>query len=110
MVTEIQSCLQNKQVNFHHILREENKVADHVANFAIDRRTCTFTNFNNMETDARRLVNNDKLLCPYIKSVIFKGIGGKGRLQYIFFHKQHNYIEFEGNKTGKMLLLFQSTK
>ncbi|KAH0704871.1 hypothetical protein KY289_009947 [Solanum tuberosum] len=36
MVTEIQSCLQDKQVIFQHILREGNKLADHVANFVID--------------------------------------------------------------------------
>ena len=73
MVTEIQSCLQNKQVNFKHILREGNKLATNVANFDIDRGTCTFTSFNNMETDARTLINNDKLLCPYLRVTSLRG-------------------------------------
>jgi len=37
MVTEIRACLQEKQFTFQHILREGDKLADHMATIAIDR-------------------------------------------------------------------------
>ncbi|KAG5588398.1 hypothetical protein H5410_048832 [Solanum commersonii] len=62
-MSKIQACLQEKQFIFQHILREGNKLAHHFANIAIDKENYTFTSFNSMETEGRRIINNDKLLC-----------------------------------------------
>jgi len=67
VVEEIRTCLEGKQHIFQHILREGNQLADHLANRAIENGNCIFTEFQNMDTRGRRIVNSDKLNIPYIR-------------------------------------------
>ncbi|KAH0715838.1 hypothetical protein KY284_008743 [Solanum tuberosum] len=69
MVEEIKACMKDKQHIFQHTLREGNKLADYLANRAIDKGNCRFSDFNNMEVTGRKIINNDKLKCPYLRIV-----------------------------------------
>ncbi|KAH0777413.1 hypothetical protein KY290_008824 [Solanum tuberosum] len=69
MVEEIKACMKDKQHIFQHTLREGNKLADYLANRAIDKGNCRFSDFNSMEVTGRKIINSDKLKCPYLRIV-----------------------------------------
>lgn len=50
-----------------HILREGNSLADYIANYALDHGPLERFGFQDLDSHARRLVNSDKLQCPYIR-------------------------------------------
>jgi len=50
-----------------HIFREGNKLADHLANYALDQGVIECHSFNHLDTQGRRLVNGDKMQCPFLR-------------------------------------------
>lgn len=54
-------------------MREGNKLADYLANKAIDHGDFKYTNFNSMEVQGRKIMNSDKLKCPYLRVSPIKG-------------------------------------
>lgn len=45
-------------------MREENQLADHLTNLAIDKRDFTFTMFQQLEITGNKILNSYKLQCP----------------------------------------------
>ncbi|XP_059310222.1 uncharacterized protein LOC132061411 [Lycium ferocissimum] len=64
---EIWKLMEGKIVVVKHIFREGNKVANHLANLALDKGDLIATNFREMDSQGRKLVNNDKLEIPYLR-------------------------------------------
>ncbi|XP_059310637.1 uncharacterized protein LOC132061989 [Lycium ferocissimum] len=64
---EIWNLMEGKTVVVEHIFREGNKVADHLANLALDKGDFVATNFMEMDIQGRKLVNSDKMEILYIK-------------------------------------------
>lgn len=50
-----------------HIFREGNKLADHLANYAIDVGEIKCYGFLQLDSQGRRIVNKDKLQFPYLR-------------------------------------------
>lgn len=73
MGTEIKSCMQEIQHTYQHILREGNQLADYLSNRAVDKGDCKYNNFKCMEIYGRKIINNDKLKCPYLRVSPLKG-------------------------------------
>lgn len=48
-------------------MREGNCLADHLANYALDVGNIEANCFQELDTKGRKIVNNDKLLCPYLR-------------------------------------------
>lgn len=48
-------------------MREGNKLADCLANQELDKGNIDINSFQQLEQQVRRLVNMDKLQCPYIR-------------------------------------------
>lgn len=48
-------------------MMEGKQLADYIANYALDKDNCIFTEFNGMETKERKIINNNKLNRPYIR-------------------------------------------
>ncbi|KAG5608166.1 hypothetical protein H5410_019447 [Solanum commersonii] len=42
-------------------------------NIAIDKGNCSYIEFNSLEIEGRRIINSDKLLCPYLRVSPTKG-------------------------------------
>lgn len=55
----------NKKVT--HIYREGNKLADHLANYALDSGNIKCYGYWQLDTRGRRIVNDDSLQCPYLR-------------------------------------------
>ncbi|KAH0665565.1 hypothetical protein KY285_026771 [Solanum tuberosum] len=66
-VEEIKFCLIGKDHKFEHIMREGNQLADYLANRAIDQGNCNFIEFGGMDIKGRKIINSDKLNCPYVR-------------------------------------------
>lgn len=64
---EIWRLMQGRPVVIKHILREGNKLADHLANLALGKGTLCGSNFQEMEPQGRRIINSDKLKMPYLR-------------------------------------------
>ncbi|XP_060190463.1 uncharacterized protein LOC132619636 [Lycium barbarum] len=67
MMEEIWQLVEGKTIVVNHIYREGNKVADHLANLALDSGNFVANNFMEMDTHGRKLVNSDKLEEPYMR-------------------------------------------
>lgn len=65
--------LADKPHKFQHIMREGNRVVNYLANTTINKETNIFVNFNSIESTDRRLINSDKLQCPYLRVSPNKG-------------------------------------
>lgn len=50
-----------------HVLREGNKSADYLANVAQEIEVVIVNNFQELEPQGRRIVNNDKMCTPYLR-------------------------------------------
>lgn len=55
-----------------HIFREGNKLADHLANYALDHGNIECQEFWHLDIQGRRLVNEDKLQCQYFRVKVSK--------------------------------------
>ncbi|MCE3216498.1 hypothetical protein HAX54_006712, partial [Datura stramonium] len=43
-----------------------NQLADHLANNALDHGDIAVHSFNELDTQGRKIINSDKLQCPYL--------------------------------------------
>lgn len=50
-----------------HIMREGNCLADHLANYTLDKGDIEAHSFAELDVQGRRIVNSDKLQCPYLR-------------------------------------------
>ncbi|KAG5592848.1 hypothetical protein H5410_043362 [Solanum commersonii] len=50
-----------------------NQLANYLANIAIDKGNCCYTDFHSMEAAGRRIINSDKLRGPYLRVSPAKG-------------------------------------
>lgn len=66
-IEEIKKLLIMCNGEITHIYREGNKLADHLANYALDVGNIVCHDFHQLDTHGRRLVNVDKLLCPNLR-------------------------------------------
>lgn len=66
-VEDIKELMATCEVKISHIMREGNKLADHLANYALDFAPIEAHSFGGLDTQRRRIVNSDKLLCPYLR-------------------------------------------
>lgn len=57
-------------VTVSHTFREDNRLVDHMANYALDVGPVECHSFEDLDTQGRRLVNSDKLQCPYIRASV----------------------------------------
>ncbi|XP_019232503.1 PREDICTED: uncharacterized protein LOC109213197 [Nicotiana attenuata] len=66
-VEEIKELLTKANVSVAHTLREGNKLADHLANYALDFGDIEAQEFWELDIQGRRIVNDDKSQCPYLR-------------------------------------------
>lgn len=66
-IADIKKILEHCRGEITHIFREGNKLADHLANYALDVGNLECNDFQHLDTHGRRLVNVDKLLCPNLR-------------------------------------------
>ncbi|XP_070031884.1 uncharacterized protein [Nicotiana tomentosiformis] len=66
-VEEIKYLMARSNVTVARTLREGNKLADPLANYALDIRRIECHSFGELDIQGRRLVNNDKMQCPYLR-------------------------------------------
>lgn len=59
-------------IRISHILREDNSLADHLANHALDNGDIEAHGFAQLDSLARRIVNLDKLQYPYLRVKVAK--------------------------------------
>ncbi|XP_075082707.1 uncharacterized protein LOC142166891 [Nicotiana tabacum] len=72
-VEEIGRLLERCTCKVSHIYREGNKLADHLANYAIENGTFESHGYRLLDTQGRRIVNGDKLQCPYLRVKVARG-------------------------------------
>nr|XP_016504579.1 PREDICTED: uncharacterized protein LOC107822538 [Nicotiana tabacum] len=63
LVEEIMDLMKRANVKISHTLREGNKLADHIANYALDNGMFECYGFEDLDVQGRKLVNSDKLQC-----------------------------------------------
>lgn len=56
-----------ERCNVSHIMREGNKLADYLANHALDNGFIEVNTFDQLDAQGRRIVNSDKSQCPYLR-------------------------------------------
>ncbi|XP_070045190.1 uncharacterized protein [Nicotiana tomentosiformis] len=66
-VEEIKELIARCNVTVAHTLRERNSLADHLANYALEFGSIEAHCFWELDIQGRRIVNNDKLQCPYLR-------------------------------------------
>lgn len=66
-VEDINVLMATCEVKVSHIMREGNKLADHLANYGLDFGHMEAHGFGGLDTQGRRIVNSDKLQCPYLR-------------------------------------------
>ncbi|XP_070056988.1 uncharacterized protein [Nicotiana tomentosiformis] len=66
-VEEIKELMARSNVTVAHTLREGNSLADQLANYALDVGSIEAHNFWELDIKGRRIVNSDKLQCPYLR-------------------------------------------
>nr|XP_009786710.1 PREDICTED: uncharacterized protein LOC104234773 [Nicotiana sylvestris] len=66
-VEEMMQLMNGGNYTVTHIHREGNKLADHLANYALDHGEIKCQQFWHLDTQGRRLVNEDKLQCPNLR-------------------------------------------
>lgn len=64
---EIKELMATCNVTVAHTLREGNSLADHLANYALDIGPIECHCCGDLDVQGRRLVNNDKMQCPYLR-------------------------------------------
>lgn len=71
-VEEIRTLLDLCSGRVLHTFREGNKLADHLENHALDVGDIECHGFHHLVTVGRRIVNVDKLQCPYLRVKVAK--------------------------------------
>ncbi|XP_019241572.1 PREDICTED: uncharacterized protein LOC109221549 [Nicotiana attenuata] len=66
-VEEINQLMEGTNCEVSHIFREGNKLADHLANYALDFGDIECHEFGELDSFGRRIVNEDKLQCPHLR-------------------------------------------
>ncbi|XP_070029656.1 uncharacterized protein [Nicotiana sylvestris] len=66
-VEEILRLKEQSIIKVTHIFREGNTLADHLANYALDEGNTECHGFWDMDSKGRRIINEDKMQCPYIR-------------------------------------------
>nr|XP_009761667.1 PREDICTED: uncharacterized protein LOC104213819 [Nicotiana sylvestris] len=66
-VEEILRLNEQSTINVTHIFREGNTLADHLANYALDEGNIECHGFWDLDSKGRRIINEDKMQCPYIR-------------------------------------------
>ncbi|XP_070029963.1 uncharacterized protein [Nicotiana sylvestris] len=66
-VEEMMQLMNGGNYTVTHIHREGNKLADHLANYALDHGEIECQQFWHLDAQGRRLVNEDKLQCPNLR-------------------------------------------
>lgn len=59
-------------VKVSHIFREGNKLADHLANYALDVENIECQDFWQLDSQGISIVNEDKMQCPYLRVKVAK--------------------------------------
>ncbi|XP_060195442.1 uncharacterized protein LOC132624727 [Lycium barbarum] len=72
-VEEVEEYKRDLDVIFNHTLREANKLADALANFALDEGPLQYYLFEELNLQMRRILNSDKSLCYRTKQ--YRGSG-----------------------------------
>ncbi|XP_059295437.1 uncharacterized protein LOC132048767 [Lycium ferocissimum] len=67
VVEELLEIIDNAEVEVLHIMREGNQLADHLDNVALDFGEVTANGFAELDTKGRKILNSDKLICPYLR-------------------------------------------
>nr|XP_016509454.1 PREDICTED: uncharacterized protein LOC107826922 [Nicotiana tabacum] len=66
-VEEMMQLMNGGNSTVTHIHREGNKLADHLANYALDNGEIEYQQFWHLDAQGRRFVNEDKLQCPNLR-------------------------------------------
>ncbi|XP_060202654.1 uncharacterized protein LOC132631071 [Lycium barbarum] len=66
-VEELLDIMNHAEVQVLHIMREGNQLADHLANYALDHGEVEVNSFAELESKGRKILNSDKLQCPYLR-------------------------------------------
>ncbi|XP_075108964.1 uncharacterized protein LOC142180789 [Nicotiana tabacum] len=66
-VEEMMQLMNEGNYTVTHILKEGNKLIDHLANYALDHGEIECQQFWHLDAQGRRLVNKDKLQCPSLR-------------------------------------------
>lgn len=66
-VEEIRALILACNATISHIFQEGNKLADHLAKYALDVGDIECHSFADLDSVGRRIVNDDKLQCPYLR-------------------------------------------
>lgn len=69
---EIMKLKEGLNFKVSHIFREGNKLADHLANYALDVRNIECFDIWQLDLQGRRIVNEDKMQCPYLRVKVVK--------------------------------------
>lgn len=69
---EIKDIMEEGNFRISHIMREGNKLADYLVIYALDTRYIEAHGFEELEVQGKRIVNSDKLQCPYIRIRVFR--------------------------------------
>ncbi|XP_059284936.1 uncharacterized protein LOC132038264 [Lycium ferocissimum] len=77
-VEEVKEYKRDLDVIFNHILREANKLADALANFALDKGPLQCYLFEELNVQMRRILNSDESQIPYLNKEILKGMEKEG--------------------------------
>ncbi|XP_019251272.1 PREDICTED: uncharacterized protein LOC109230201 [Nicotiana attenuata] len=64
---EIKELMNRCNLKVSHTLREGNQLADHIANYALDTGPMECNGFGDLDVQGRKIVNSDKLQCPYLR-------------------------------------------
>ncbi|WMV54573.1 hypothetical protein MTR67_047958 [Solanum verrucosum] len=67
ILEEIWKLMQRKTLVISHIFREWNKLADYLANLALEKGTIQVNCFQELESQGNRIVTSDKLVVPYLR-------------------------------------------
>lgn len=68
----------------NHILREGNKLAHYLANYALDYGSLQITNFHQLDVEGRKIINNDKLQIPYLRRKTCRLLGSLLQNNYYY--------------------------
>nr|XP_016467082.1 PREDICTED: uncharacterized protein LOC107789726 [Nicotiana tabacum] len=71
LVEEIMDLMKRANVKISHTLREGNKLADHIANYALDNGLLECYGFEDLDVQGRKLVNSDKLQCTNVAAMFW---------------------------------------
>lgn len=66
-VEEIKILMSSCNASISHTLREGNRLANHLANYALDVGPISCSRFGDLDIQGRRILNDDKSQCPYLR-------------------------------------------